>query len=381
MALTATQVKAAKEAGRYGDGGGLYLNVAPGGSKAWMQRITIDGKRRDLGLGGYPAVSLAKAREKARDNKSAIQEGLDPTATPEPARAIPTFEEAALATHAALLPTWRSSDHSEGWLRTLRLHVFPAFGRKRVDEITRADVLDVLAPVWTIETGRRLRQRIRSVFKWCLAYDYVFGNPAGEILDGALPPLNRSKTHWRALPYADLADALETVRGSTAGVAAKLAFEFLTLTAARSGEVRGATWKEIDLDRSLWVIPGDRMKSGKEHRVPLSGAALDVLRRAAELRETGDYLFPSPQKAKAGLSDMTMTKILRSTGLADRMTVHGIRSSFRDWVAEQTSTPSAVAEMALAHAVGNAVEQAYLRSDLLDRRRGLMEDWASFLGY
>ena len=186
------------------------------------------------------------------------------------------------------------------------------------------------------------------------------------------------REHMRTVHYSELPDALETIRGSTSGAAAKLALEFLTLTAARSGEVRGATWDEIDLERCLWIIPPPRMKSRIEHRVPLSTAASNVLKSARDIRE-GDYIFPSPMKENSGLSDMTLTKVLRATGLAERMTVHGIRSTFRDWVAEETATRWAVAELALAHRVGTSVEQAYHRTDLLDRRRQLMNDWAEYL--
>ena len=382
MKLTATQVKAIKEPGRYGDGLGLYLSVAPGGSKNWVQRISIDGKRRDLGLGGYPTVSLAEARENARENRAAVVKGRNPlTEKSAPQRTIPTFAEAARATHATLRGKWRSEEHSNGWLRTLSSHVFPVIGDRPVNEINRVDILDILVPLYgsKAETARRLRQRIRSTFKWALSYDYVDENPAGEKLDAALPAVSHQKTHWRALPYAELPDALATIKVGHFSIAAKLALEFLTLTAARSGEVRRATWTEIDWERHLWIIPASRMKGGVEHRVPLSDSAMHVLRQAMALREPGEFIFPSPMKAGKGLSDMTMTKILRSAGLAEKMTVHGIRSTFRDWVAEQTPTPWAVAELALAHKVGSTVEQAYHRTDLLDQRRKLMDAWAEFL--
>ena len=249
--------------------------------------------------------------------------------------------------------------------------------RSEIGQSTRLTALTFstsLCPCTAVrrKTARRLRQRIRSTFKWALSYDYVNENPAGEKLDAALPAVSHKETHWRALPYAELPDALATIKAGHFSIAAKLALEFLTLTAGRSGEVRGATWTEIDWERRLWIIPASRMKGGAEHRVPLSDAARRVLREALALREPGEFIFPSPMKAGKGLSDMTMTKILRSTGLATKMTVHGIRSTFRDWVAEQTATPWAVAEIALAHKVGSAVEQAYHRTDLLDQRRKLM---------
>ena len=380
MGLTATQIKGNLKSGKYSDGKGLLLNVAPGGSKNWVFRITIDGKRRDIGLGGYPGLTLGKAREKAAEYRADVAKGIDPrdkTAK----RKVPTFIEAAHACHSFHRDSWRSAEHAEQWINTLALHAFPIFGDQPVDQITGADVLNVLTPIWhsKAETARRLRQRIRTTFKWCLANGYVSSNPAGEILDGALPKQKAIKTHWRALNYSDLPDAMRMIHESTSGIAAKLAFEFLILTAARSGEVRGATWNEIDVESRTWTIPANRMKAGKEHRVPLSDAAMDVLERARAIRE-GDYIFPSPQKRNSGLSDMTFTKIFRTLGIAERSTVHGLRSTFTDWVAEQQDGKGDEAHAALAHAPGrDAVERAYLRTDLLDKRRELMDQWGEFV--
>ena len=263
MTLTATQVKAITKPARFGDGAGLYLVVRKTGSRNWMLRSMVADRRTDIGLGGYPTVSLAKAREKAREYKTQVADGNDPTVKT-PQRTIPTFEQATLATHKASLPKWRSEEHADGWIRTLRCYVFPVIGDRPVDQITRADVLDILAPLWGTkqETARRLRQRIRTVFKWAIAYEYVDSNPAGELLDGTLPAIKINKTHWRAMPYAELPDALKIIQNTYASIASKLSFQFLTLTAARSGEVRGAIWDEIDWDHSLWTIPARRMKGG-----------------------------------------------------------------------------------------------------------------------
>ena len=378
--LTAAKVRAITEPGKHGDGRGLYLQVAGGGSKAWVQRITIEGRRRDIGLGGFPAVSLAKARQLADANRAAVAEGRDPIAEKRRAR-TPTFREAAVTVHEANLPRWRNGKHTIGWMQSLERHAFPVLGRMRVDRIERADVLSVLTPIWGTkpETARRVRQRIRAVLRWCLAHGLVEHNAAGEAIDGALPPMPRVKAHFRALPYREVPAALETVAGSRASLSARACFRFLVLTAARSGEARGATWGEIDVDAREWRIPAQRMKGGVEHRVPLSGAALAVLDEVRPLQDESGLVFPSPARPGRPMSDMTLTKLLQATGLAERATVHGFRSSFRDWAAECTNAPHAVMELSLAHAVGSAVEAAYARSQLIEKRRALIEQWAEYL--
>ena len=379
-ALTAAKVKALTKPGMHHDDRGLYLRIAPGGSKGWMLRATIDGRRRDIGLGGYPAVSLAKARQFADAHRLAVAEGRDPLAEKRRA-ATPTFAEAAVKVHEANLPRWKNGKHTGQWINTLRNYAFPMIGKMSLDRIERRDVLAILTPIWTTkpETARRVRQRIRTVLKWGQAHGYVEHNAAGEAIDGALPPMPRVKAHFRALPYAEVPAALETIDGSPAGLAAKLCMRFVILTAARSGEARGATWHEIDMDAREWRISANRMKAGAEHRVPLSDAGLAVLHEAAPLRGDDDLIFPSPRKRGSPLSDMSLTKVLRDCGLADRATVHGFRSAFRDWAAERTNAPHAVMERALAHAVADAVEAAYARSDLLERRRALMAEWAAYL--
>ena len=380
MALSATRVKALNEPGRYSDGGGLHLYISKAGRKSWVLRITIDGRRRDIGLGAFPSVSLAKAREKAADNRAAIAEGRDPLAEKR-APTMPTFREAACAVHEVNKPRWRNAKHSASWMQTLERHAMPALGSMPVDRIDRSDVLRVLTPIWTIrpETSRRIRQRMRTVFRWAMAHGFMETNPAGEAIDGALPPMPKVKAHLRALPYQEVGSALETVEASRASMPTKLCFRFLVLAAARSGEARGATWNEIDLQGRVWRIPSERMKAGMEHRVPLSGQALDLLGEASALRDESGLVFPSPLKPGSPMSDMTLTKVLRSTGLAERTTVHGLRSSFKNWTLEQTDAPWAVSEAALAHVLGNSTEQAYARSDLFERRRALMQSWADYL--
>ena len=260
-------------------------------------------------------------------------------------------------------------------------HAFGRLGDMPVDRIGREHVLSVLTPLWTTrpEAARKLRQRIRATLRWCHAHGYVEHNMAGEAISGALPAMPSVKAHYRALPYAEVSEALATIEGSEASLPAKLCFRFLVLTAARSGEARGAAWSEIDENAREWRIPGNRMKAGVEHRVPLSNAAVAVLEQAQILNDGSGLIFPSVVKRGHPMSDMTLTKVLRSTGLADRATVHGFRSSFRVWASECTDAPYAVMELALAHTVGSAVEQAYARSDLFDRRRELMDRWADFV--
>ena len=380
MALSATRVKVLKEPGRYSDGGGLHLFISKAGRKSWVQRITIDGRRRDIGLGGFPSVSLAKAREKAVGNRTTVAAGRDPLAEKRKP-AMPTFKEAASAVHEANRPRWRNARHAASWIRTLERHAMPKLGNMPIDRIGRTDVLQVLSPIWTTrpETARRVRQRMRTIFRWAMAHGFTETNPAGEAIDGALPPMPKVKAHLRSLPYQEVAAAFATVEGSQASIPAKLCFRFLVLTAARSGEARGATWDEIDMTERVWKIPSERMKAGVEHRVPLSEQALDVLARAYALHEESGLVFPSPLKPGSPMSDMTLTKILRSTGLADRATVHGFRSSFKNWTLEQTDAPWAVSESALAHTLGNSTEQAYARSDLFERRRVLMQRWADYV--
>ncbi|MCY3860854.1 MAG: tyrosine-type recombinase/integrase [bacterium] len=378
--LTAAQVKAVSEPGRYGDGDGLYLTVSPRGSKSWVQRIMIDGRRRDIGLGGFPTVSLAQARLRATDNRQAVAEGHDPLLEKRRA-AMPTFREAVRTVHEANKPRWRNARHTASWLQSLETYAMPILGGIPLDRIQQSDILGVLTPIWSTrpETARRVRQRIRTVLRWGMAHGYIDRNVAGEVIDGALPPMPKVKNHLRALPYQEVPKALAIVESSQASLAVRYCLRFLILTAARSGEARGATWAEIDLDEKEWRLPGSRMKNGAEHRVPLSDAALKVLVRAKRLNNGSGLVFPSPLKPGSPLSDMTLTKVLRDTGLAERATVHGFRSSFRTWALEQTDTPWAVAEASLAHTLGNDVEQAYVRSSLLDRRRNLMAQWADFV--
>ena len=362
--------------GRYGDGDGLYLRVAPGGSRSWVQRVVVNGRRRDLGLGGFPVVSLARARERAFANRVAISEGRDPLAEKRRA-SVPTFREAAGKTFDANRGRWRSDKTAQNWTQQLERHAFKVIGDLPVDQIGREHVLRVLTPLWTKspEVARKLRSRVRATIAWSQAHGHVEHNVAGEGIDAALPALPSVAAHYRALPYGDVGTALETVDASKASLMVKACLRFVALTACRSGEARGATWAEIDTDAREWRIPADRMKAGVEHRVPLSDEVLAVLDRIRPMADASGLVFPSPRGRE--FSNMTLSKALHAAGID--AVPHGFRSSFRTWASEQTSVPHAVAEMALAHAVGSAVERSYARSDLFDKRRGLMERWSAYV--
>ena len=279
--ITVAKAKSLTAPGMYRADPTLYLRIAPSGAKHWIQRLTIDGRRHDLGLGGFPLVSLVEAREQAFENRRKVRTGGNPLAEKRRAN-VPTFREATARTCEALRPRWGDGKHAADWTSSMERYAFPILGDLRVDRIQREDVLRMLTPIWgrKLETARRVRQRVRSVLRWAHAHGYVGENMAGEALDGALPSLTARKSHFRALPYREVPRALETVRESPASLPARLCFEFLVLTAARSGEARNATWAEMDTEAREWRIPGERMKGGREHRVPLPDAALDLLEQA-----------------------------------------------------------------------------------------------------
>lgn len=377
--LSAAFVRTIKEAGFYGDGHGLYLKVDASGAKRWVQRLVIQGKRRDIGLGSASLVTLAEARETALQHRKEARAGNDPIAAKQRSTGILTFEEAARKVHALTKPTWRNDKHGDQWINTMTTYVFPAFGSKRVDIVSSADVLAALSAIWNEkpETARRIKQRVSSVFKWATANGWRIDNPA-ETITKALPKHDRSKTvHRKALPYDQVGGAINRVRNSDAGMATKLAFEFLVLTATRSTETREAVWSEFDLGNAVWTIPASRMKAKKPHRVPLSPRTLTILAEAKTLKRTDDDLvFPGTRDAKP-LSDMTLSKLMKDLGIS--AVPHGFRSSFRDWAGETTAHPREVIEFALAHVIQDKAEAAYARSDLFHKRRALMNDWEDFI--
>ncbi|MDZ7280754.1 tyrosine-type recombinase/integrase [Sphingomonas sanguinis] len=376
--LTAAAVRAAKEPGLYNDGQGLYLKVDPSGAKRWIQRIVIHGKRRDLGLGSVALVSLKEAREKALEQRKLARAGEDPLAAKRRSQTIPTFEKAVSIVHGNRETTWRNEKHQKQWLATLEKYAVPIIGNKRVDKIDSGDILNVLDPIWlsTPETASRVKQRIGTVLKWAIARGYRTDDPSVAVQQ-ALPKHDRSKVkHMQALPYREVYSAIQKISESCAFDATKLAFEFLVHTACRSGEVRGALWSEINLDDRVWVVPAERMKMKRDHRVPLTQQTLAILERAKALKQDDcDLVFPS-LRGKV-LSDMTLSKLVREQGID--AVPHGFRSSFRDWAGEMTNHPHQVVEFALAHTIRNKVEAAYHRSDLLDKRKILMADWSDYV--
>ena len=379
MAMNAAEVKAVKKPGKYGFGDGMYLVVTKAGSKQWVLRSVFKGKRRELGLGGYPDVGLAMANKRAQEKRDLMAQGIDPTVKaeePEPV-IIPTFSECARLCHQANAPKWKNQRHTDAWLQTLERHAFRKIGNMPIDQIGRKEVLEVLEPIWSdkAETARRVKQRMRSVFLWAIAKDHITDQPVTDALDAALPAMPKFQAHMRALEYKDVPAALETIIHTDASLTVKLCFQFQVFTAARSGEARGAMWAEIDLEEKLWKVPGERMKMKEEHRVPLSDAAMSVLQQAKELRDERGLVFPSVNGKM--LSDSTLSKLLRENEVG--AVPHGFRSSFRDWASENTQATWAAMELSLAHAVGSDVERAYSRSDLLQQRRDLMEEWSAFL--
>lgn len=372
--LRASQIKNLSP-GRHTDGDGLIVRVSEGGAKQFVLRKMVRGKRKDFPIGPWPTITLAQARIKAAELRLAILNGENPLEERQPA---PSFREAAARTFEAISPRWKSEKVAYNWKHRLEKHAMAYLADKRVDEITRSDILHVLTPIWTSrpETGRKVRRYIKQVFSWCMANGHVEINMAGEVVDGALPSMPSVAQNYRALPFDEVGTALETIRSSRASMSARLCLEFVILTACRSGEARFATWAEID--SATWRIPGNRTKNGREHRQPLSTQALAVLEQARTLHD-GELLFPSPRRKGRELSNMAFVKLLRDCGLADRCVPHGFRSSFRSWASEATNADFATAELCLGHHIGSAVERAYRRSDLYEKRARLLQQWADFV--
>jgi len=374
--LTATAVKAANAPGRYGDGDGLFLLVGKSGGKSWMVRVQKDGRRRDIGLGSASKVSLALARDRARIVRSQVEVGIDPVAERRKAAGIPTFREGAAAVHAEHKGGWKNGKHRKQWLATLETYAFPAFGDWSVAAVDAPAVRDALAAIWLSkpETARRLRQRIVTVIDWAVAKGYRTVPLALPVIDKALPKQRAKVKHHAALPYADLPGFMSELRARES--MGRLALEAVILTAARSGEIRLATWAELDLEAATWTIPAERMKAGREHVVPLSPQAVALFERMkAHRRGDTDLVFPGSKRGKP-LSDMTLTKVCRDMGI--NAVPHGFRSTFRDWVAEQTSWPAELAEAALAHVISDKTVAAYQRGPMLEKRAQLMASWADW---
>ncbi len=406
--LKAIQVKNLSAPGLHAVGGvsGLNLNITEAGARSWILRSIVQGKRRHIGLGPYPEVSLAEAREQAAEMRRRIRAGRDPVeerkaeraARAAEAREKTTFEAAFRRYFEEKVQLERSNPkHVRQWKSTIVTYAFPVIKDKPVSSITMEDILAVLRPIWSTknETASRVRQRIEAVLDWSRAMGFREGeNPArwkGN-LQQVLPAPGKVQKSGRRQPAIALDDVTHWFRAlqRREGMAAR-ALEFLALTATRSGEIRGATWDEIDLTKQLWIIPAERTKAGREHRVPLSSAAVDLLKVLPRYPECA-YVFPSPRAGQ--MSDMTISAVMRRMqaeeeragrkGFLDPQSrspavPHGLRSTFRDWAAERTNYPREMAEIALAHTVGSDVERAYRRSDMIEKRREMMEDWARFV--
>ena len=373
--LTEEFVHIVTSAGKYGDENGLILRVTRSGSTQWIQRLTIHGKRHDLGLGGYPLVSLSEARQVAFSNRKLARAGGDPLATK--LHEIPTFKEAAIAVFEILRPTWRNAKHAKEWMASLDRYVFQSLGTKRVDMVSSEDVLGVLLPIWKEkhQTARRTRERIGAVMRWAVAEGYRQDNPAGDVINSRLPRADGTQRHHQALPHRQVGTAIETVRKSSARATVKLAFEFLVLTACRPVEARLARWDEFNLEAQEWTIPADRTRTDQDRRAPLSTRVLQLLAEAQEIADGLELVFPS-SRGRA-LSDQTLSKLLRELDI--RAVPYGFRSSFREWAVECTTTPSAVVEAALARTIRNRDGVASASSGLFKRHRELVNAWAGYV--
>ena len=369
--------------GRHGDGGGLYLVVDPSGARRWIVRVTVKGQRNkkgaplrtDFGLGGADVVTLNQARERALEYRRMARQGLNPRYNAK--RDIPTFAEFAQQVHIERLPTWKNAKHGQQWINTLRDYAFPKIGRMPVDSIDQPEVLMCLSPIWIEkhETAKRVAQRLKVVLDVAKSKGFRSGeNPVTAIKDaGVLPKVKAKVKHHKAMAWQDVPAFYADLQTRSA-MAAK-ALMFTCLTGSRTGEVLGAKWDEMDFDAGLWTVPAERMKTDTPHRVPLTPAMLAIIEPLKAMQS--EYVFEG-QKRHRPLSNMAMLMLLRRMGI-EGVTVHGFRSTFRDWASEVANAPREVAEMSLAHKVGSDVERAYARSDLLERRRALMERWAAFV--
>jgi integrase len=378
--LTAVKVNRINAAGRHADGNGLYLVVDPSGARRWILRTVVRGRRRDIGLGSTRLVTLAEARVRATQFRHLARSGGDPLAARRrERRPTLTFREAAKKVHESHAATFKNAKHRAQWLGSLEADVFPVFGDRDVDAVESPDVLKALAPIWTTkpETARRLKQRIKVVLDWAKASGHRTGDNAVEGVSKVLPKVRQTAAHHPALPYRDVPTFVHSVRAFKASQSIKIAFEFLILTAARTSEVLDARWEEIDLEARIWTVPANRIKAGREHRVPLSPRCLEILDVAKGMADGGPFVFPG-RSPKTPLSNMAFLMLLRRMERQD-ITAHGFRSSFRDWAAEMRPlTPRAVVESALAHVVRDKTEAAYFRSDLFELRRELMTAWDAF---
>jgi integrase len=378
-ALTSIRINSLSKPGRYGDGNGLYLVIDPSGAKRWVLRTVVQGKRHDIGLGGLRLVSLAEARIKAHEYRRLARAGGNPIEERRKAKAtVPTFAQAALSTLEQHRAGWKNEKHPAQWINTLTTYVFPVMGQKPVDQIETSDVLRALSPIWLLkpETARRIRQRIKTVLDWAKAAGHRSGDNPVEGVNRGLPRQNGKRDHFAAIPYADVPHFVRKLSDVPTSQFARLGFEFLILTAARTNEVLKAEWAEVDFEKAVWTIPAVRMKAGREHRVPLAPRAVTLLRSARGISDGSPLVFPG-RSVGTPMSNMIFLMMLRRLGAT--FTAHGFRSAFRDWASECTNFPREVCEMALAHSIKDKTEAAYRRGDLYQKRRELMAAWDRYI--
>ena len=381
--LNVKKIDGLSKPGIHGDGNCLFLRVRPGGSKQWIQIVQVAGRRIERGLGGYPLVSLQEARETAFENRRALRRGENPfvgrralsaaISTGTAVSNAPTFADALEAVLDIRRPSWDNPKGEPRWRATLARYAMPVIGNMPVDAVAMRDVEAILTPIWQTkcQTARNVKQRIHAVMAWAIAHGHRTDNPV-DAVNAILPKQNEVKEHRKALPYAEVPQAVAAIRRAKAHVSTRLAFEFAILTAARGGEARGAVWDEVDLDAATWTVPAKRMKAKAEHVVPLSNAAVAVLEAAAAEFGKEGVIFPSMQRKV--MCDAALSNLAKAIGIA--AVPHGFRSSFRNWCAEN-GVERDVAEAALAHSVGGSVELRYKTTRYFEKRREVMERWAA----
>ena len=378
--LTALKIKKLTIPGRYADGNNLYLEVDKSGARRWTLRVTILGRRRDMGLGGISTVSLEEARELAYQYRKIARSGGDPILERQKNRGLQTtLIYCTKKVHAINLPTWKNEKFAKQWLSSLEHHVFPTIGKLPISQVTSADILRVLTPIWNTkgDTAKKIKQRLRMIIKWARAQGYFQGDDPVELAEQALPKQLKSDDHHKSLEFEKLPEMISNLRKSKISLPTKLALEFTILSACRTSEVLNAKWEEIDLTKLIWSIPSERMKGGKVHQVPLTDRMTVILNDCKKLKTNNDLLFPSEINGVA-LSNNTMRLALKKRLKVDA-TVHGMRSSFKDWASETTNFANEVSEMALAHTISNKTELAYRRRTLIEKRRQLMQKWSDYL--
>lgn len=382
--LSQTQAIEMTDPGLYRCAKTLYLRVKPSSvegkvSKSWVQRIVIDGRLTDLGLGSFDLVSMIDAEERAIANRKLVGSGINPLREKRKA-SVPTFADAMKKTHAKLKHQWENPNTAKQWMQIMEKHAIPKLGRMPVDRITQQDVINVVEPVLlkSHETGGRLRRFVRHVMEWCEGSGFVSKNVAGSGVDRVLPKVSNRRENYRALPWNEIQVAVRTIEDTTES-SSKLCILFIIHTGVRGQEARMATWTEIDMEGRVWNIPAQHMKKRKAHRVPLSTGAMEILERARSLSKDKGHIFPSPGRDGQELTSQALLKVLKKTGLHGKTVVHGFRSTMKTWAMDETNESHEVIEMCLAHDVGNTVARAYTRTDLLEKRRSLMQGYSDYL--